>query len=107
MAWTAAEQAEIAAADAEIERGWSGASARERALSLWLDRQAAAVGEKEHLARALVGLDIGIGAQGPQHLHGQVLVLAVLGGDAVGMGAPEHLAAGGAAQAGLIRLPAL
>ena len=51
MAWTAAEQAEIAAADAEIERGWSGASARERALSLWLDRQAAA-GRGDHRTAA-------------------------------------------------------
>lgn len=51
MAWTAAELAEIAAADAEIERGWSGVSARERALSLWLDRQAAA-GRGDHRTAA-------------------------------------------------------
>ena len=51
MAWTAAELAEIAAADAEIERGWSGASARERALSLRLDRQVAA-GRGDHRTAA-------------------------------------------------------
>ena len=51
MAWTAAELAEIAVADAEIERGWSGASAQERALSSRLDRQAAA-GRADHRTAA-------------------------------------------------------
>lgn len=51
MAWTAAELAEIAAVDAEIDRSWSGANAQERALSLRLDRQAAA-GRGDHRTAA-------------------------------------------------------
>ena len=48
-----------------------------------------------------------LAAQGAQHVHGQILVLRVLGGDDVGVGAAEDFSAGGAAQTGPVRLRAL
>ena len=71
---------------------------------LILHRQPAAVRKQKHLARALVGLDERIAAQGPQGVHGQVLAVAVSGGDDIRMDAAQDLAAGGAAQAGPVLL---
>ena len=93
---------------AEEERRIGGAILHQfQQYILILHRQPAAVGENKHLAEALVGLDERLAAQGAQRLHGQILAVGAGGGDNVRVNIPHGLAAGAAAQAGGLRLPAL